>query len=342
MPLSWEVIQANAVKFSERWKDAQNEEAQGQTFTVDFFKVFGVDDPEKTGDFEYKVPLDEGRTGYIDYLWKKRIALEMKSFGKDLSKAYGQLKEYVFHLPDDEIPDLLMVCDFATIVLHSRTTGQKISFKTKELRKHIKRFADIAGYETTRDYESQVEVNVKAAEKMAKLHDALKANGYEGHNLEIYLVRLLFCLFAEDTGIFPQDCFLNYVENSKDTGSDLSERIGRLFEALNMPDAIRAKRSLLSADLKQFRYINGGLFEKLLPSADFDANMRRTLIDCCKFDWSKISPAIFGAMFQGVMDKGKRRELGAHYTSEENILKLINPLFMDDLWREFAKVLTRA
>ena len=126
MPLSWEVIQANAVKFSERWKDAQNEEAQGQTFTVDFFKVFGVDDPEKTGAFEYKVPLDDGHTGYIDYLWKKRIALEMKSLGKDLNKAYAQLKEYVFHLPDDEMPDLLMVCDFATIVLHSRTTGKKI------------------------------------------------------------------------------------------------------------------------------------------------------------------------------------------------------------------------
>ncbi|MCL1980220.1 MAG: class I SAM-dependent DNA methyltransferase [Proteobacteria bacterium] len=338
MPLSWDAIQANAVKFSARWQDAHSEEAEGQAFTLDFFRVFGLDDPASTGAFEHKVPLDDGRTGYIDYLWKKRIAIEMKSLGKDLNKAYAQLKEYVFHLPDDEMPDLLMVCDFATMVLHSRTTGKKVSFKTRELRKHIKRFADIAGYETTRVYESQVEVNVQAAEKMAQLHDALKTHGYEGHNLEVYLVRLLFCMFAENTGIFPQDAFLNYVENSRENGSDLSERIGRLFEVLNMPDATRAKRTLLSADLKRFRYINGGLFDDLLPSADFDANMRRILIDCCKFDWSKISPAIFGAMFQGVMDKGKRRELGAHYTSEENILKLINPLFMDDLWREFEQV----
>ncbi|MCL2075210.1 MAG: class I SAM-dependent DNA methyltransferase [Betaproteobacteria bacterium] len=338
MTLSWSVIEANAVAFSERWKDAHSEEAQGQAFTLDFFKVFGVDDPERAGAFERKVAMDEGRIGYIDFLWKKRIALEMKSLGKDLGKAYAQLKEYVFHLPDDEIPDLLMVCDFATIVLHSRATGKKISFRTKELRKHIRRFADIAGYETTRVYESQIEVNVKAAEKMAKLHDALKGHGYEGHNLEVYLVRLLFCMFADDSGIFPPDSFLNYAENAKESGSDLSDRIGRLFEVLNMPDETRSRRSLLSADLRQFRYINGGLFKDLLPTADFDAAMRRILIDCCKFDWSRISPAIFGAMFQGVMDKDKRREFGAHYTSEENILKLINPLFMDDLWREFEQV----
>ena len=338
MLLSWEAIQANAIQFSKRWEDATSEEAQAQTFTIDFFKVFGISDPERTGDFEYKVPLTEGRTGYIDYLWKKRIAVEMKSSGKDLNKAYEQLKEYVFHLPHDEIPDLLMVCDFKTIVLHSRTTGKKISFKTKELRKHVKRFADIAGYEATRVYENHVEVNVKAAEKMAKLHDALKNYGYDGHFLEVYLVRILFCMFGEDTGIFPQDVFLNYVENAKEDGGDLSERIGKLFEILDMSDDIRAKRTLLSADLLQFRYINGGLFQERLPFADFDAAMRRTIIDCCKFDWHKISPAIFGAMFQGVLDKGKRREFGVHYTSEENILKLINPLFMDALWQEFGQV----
>jgi hypothetical protein len=285
--LPWDQIQSNSVSFSHRWDGAHNEEAQGQSFTLDFFRVFGVADPEKMGDFEYKVPLDEGRTGYIDYLWKKRIAVEMKSRGKDLKKAYEQLKEYVFHLPEEDMPDLLMVCDFATIVLHRRTTGEKASFKTKDLRKHIKKFADIAGYETTRTYENQIEVNVKAAEKMARLHDALKEHGYEGHALRVYLVRLLFCMFAENSGIFPQDAFLNYVENSKDDGGDLSERAGKLFEVLNMPDELRKKRTLLSADLRQFRYINGALFKDLLPSADFNSKMRQILIDCCKFDWSK-------------------------------------------------------
>ena len=336
--LTWENIQANAVKFSKRWKDAYNEEAQSQAFEIDFFRVFGIDDPESIGDFEYKVPLDGGHVGYIDYLWKKYIAVEMKSKGKDLGEAYDQLKDYVIHLPSEDMPELLMVCDFENIVLHRRSTGERFAFKTKELHKHVKRFANIAGYETTRVYENQVEVNVRAAEKMAKLHDALKDHGYEGHDLEVYLVRLLFCLFADDTGIFPSDSFVNYIENSKEDGKDLSDRIGRLFEILNMSDEARKKRTLLSGDLLQFRYINGGLFASLLPSADFDAKMRRILLDCCNFNWNKISPAIFGAMFQGVMDKDQRRELGAHYTSEENILKLINPLFMDELWEEFDRI----
>jgi hypothetical protein len=214
------------------------------------------------------------------------------------------------------------------------------SFKTKDLRKHIKKFANIAGYTTERTRDDQIEVNVKAAEKMAKLHDLLKEHGYDGNELRVYLVRLLFCLFAEDTGIFPKDCLHDYIEKSKPDGSDLSERINKLFEILNMPPEVRAKRTLLSDELKQFRYINGMLFKDYLPSAEFNAKMRQTLLECLNFDWNKISPAIFGAMFQGVMDAKQRREMGAHYTSEENILKLINPLFLDELWQEFDRVKT--
>ena len=338
--LSWDSIQANAVAFSKRWKDGRNEEAEAQSFTTDFLHVFGVDDPVKLGDFEYKVPLSGNRTGYIDYLWKGQIAIEMKSRGKDLAAAFEQLRTYMAHLPESEIPDLWMVCDFESIRLSRRSTNEVYNFKTKDLRKHIKRFANIAGYATERVRDDQVEVNVKAAEKMAKLYDALKASGYDGHSLEVYLVRLLFCMFADDTGIFPQDSLFRYIDSSRPDGSDLSDRIARLFEVLNMPDGVRAKRTLLSDELKRFRYINGKLFAAALPVADFDAKMRQTLLDCTNFDWNKISPAIFGAMFQGVMDKNQRRELGAHYTSEENILKLINPLFMDGLWKEFDRVKT--
>jgi hypothetical protein len=340
MRLTWEAIQANAIAFSKRWKDAGSEEAQAQAFEIDFLRVFGVADPEAIGDFEYKVPLSGDRTGYIDYVWKGKIAIEMKSRSKDLSLAFHQLQTYMQHLPEDEIPDLWLVCDFENMRLCRRSTNEIWNFKTKDLRKHIRKFADIAGYETERIRDNQVEVNVKAAEKMAKLHDALKSHGYEGHDLEVYLVRLLFCLFADDTGIFPQDSFLRYIEQSRPDGADLSERIGKLFEVLNIPPEVRAKRTLLSEELTQFRYINGGLFGDVLPMAEFDAKMRQILIDCVNFDWNKISPAIFGAMFQGVMDKTQRRELGAHYTSEENILKLINPLFMDELWKEFDRVKT--
>jgi len=340
MCLSWEEIHANAVAFSKRWSDTRREKADAQHLISEFLGVFGVDDPVKAGEREKPVKISGAHDRYIDFFWKGQIAIEMKSRGNDLGDAYLQLQNYMSRLPSEDIPDLWMVCDFANIRLCRRSTNEIWNFKTKDLRKHIKRFADIAGYETERISDDQVEVNVKAAEKMAKLHDALKNHGYEGHDLEVYLVRLLFCLFAGDTGIFPKGNFYYYIKDSKEDGSDLSHRLSDLFEVLNMPEDVRAKKSLLSDELKQFRYINGGLFEKILPKADFDAKMRQTLLECREFDWSKISPAIFGAMFQGVMDKNQRRELGAHYTSEENILKLINPLFMDCLWEEYSRVKT--
>jgi len=344
MKLSWEEIQANAIKFSKRWQDAKNEEAQAQSFVTSLLQVFGVTDPEALGDFEFKVPLSDSKThprvGYIDYLWKGKIAIEMKSRGKDLSVAFRQLQIYMQHLEQNDIPDLWLVCDFETFTLCRRSNSENITFKTKDLRKHIRRFADIAGYATERIRETQTEVNVKAAEKMAKLHDALKSHGYEGHDLQVYLVRLLFCLFANDTGIFPKDTLYRYLSNSKSDGSDLSERIHKLFDVLNLKEETRAKRPLLSEELKQFQYINGLLFSQILPVVEFNAKMRQILFDCLTFEWNKISPAIFGAMFQGVMNKELRRELGAHYTSEENILKLINPLFMDGLWQEFEDIKT--
>lgn len=338
--LSWEEILANAMKFSHSWNDAKKEEAQAQPFMLDFIKVFGIHEPLSAGEFEFRVNLDDGHNGYIDYFWPKKIAIEMKSPGKDLKKAYEQLKNYIVHLKTEEMPDLLMVSDFTKIQLYHRTSGKRSAFKVKDLRKHIREFALLAGYETSRIPEVQLEVNVQAAEKMAKLHDALLEFGYAGHNLETYLVRLLFCLFAEDTDIFPKNAFLDYVANSREDGSDLAGRLEKLFEVLNMPPEERTRRKGLTPVLLQFQYINGKLFEELLPQADFDEKMRAALIECSRFDWSKISPAIFGSIFQGVMDRKMRRELGAHYTSEENILKLINSLFMDDLWSEFERIKT--
>ncbi|MDR0324587.1 MAG: methylase [Oscillospiraceae bacterium] len=340
MPLGWDEIGARAVAFSKRWADTCREKADAQSFVTEFLGVFGVYDPVKVGEREKPVKISGARDRYIDFFWKKQIAIEMKSRGKNLGGAYQQLSDYMNRIPVEDVPDLWMVCDFETVQLWRRSTSERFTFLLKHLRKHIKRFANIAGYATERTRDDQLELNVRAAEKMAKLHDELKAHGYDGNNLEVYLVRLLFCLFAGDTGIFPKGNFYFYIKDSKEDGSDLSHRISDLFEALNMPDGVRARRTLLSEELKQFRYINGGLFDKTLPKADFNAKMRKLLIECREFDWSAISPAIFGAMFQGVMDKTQRRELGAHYTSEENIRKLINPLFMDALWKEFERVKT--
>ncbi len=338
--LSWEDIEDRAANFRKTWEKQKGaERQQAQLFVTDFLYVFGVENPlDCNGEFEHKTPKEVGDDGFIDYFLPKKIAVEMKSKGKDLGKAFEQIKDYVFHLPDGQMPELVLVCDFDRFELYHRTTAEHVSFRLKDIRKYVRHFANIAGYETQRIYDEQLDVNIQAAMKMARIHDALKSFGYEGHELEVYLVRLLFCMFAEDTGIFPQFSFVNYNQNSKQDGADLSLRLHQLFEVLDMPPEKRAKRAMLSADLKQFAYVDGGLFHEILHTPDFNEKMRQTLIDCCLFDWSKISPAIFGSMFQGIMDPEQRREIGAHYTSEENILKVINPLFMDDLWAEFERV----
>ncbi|MCW5206316.1 class I SAM-dependent DNA methyltransferase [Desulfobulbus sp. F5] len=180
-------------------------------------------------------------------------------------------------------------------------------------------------------------VNIKAAERMGRLHDLMKETGYGGHALEVYLVRLLFCLFAEDTGIFQPQQFQDFIEQrTGEDGSDTGPQLAAFFQVLNTPEDRRFKH--LDEQLAAFPFINGKLFEEPLPIAAFDAAMRQSLLDCCGLDWSRISPAIFGSLFQSIMDKQARRNLGAHYTSEQNILKLIKPLFLDSLREEFGKV----
>jgi hypothetical protein len=337
MPLSWKDIQANALAFSKQWKDATDESADAQSFLNDFFGVFGID-RKRVGTFETKVPMGERHSGYIDLLWKGVILIEMKSIGKSLDRAYGQAKDYAFRLGDEDLPEYIMVSDFQNIRLYRLTTNQVWNIKTSQLHKNVKLFADLAGYKASTVTNISKEVDVKAAEKMARLHDILRDHGYTGHALEVYLVRLLFCLFADDTGIFEKNIFFDYINNSKEDGSDLSARMARLFELLDTPQVERDKQTMLPEELKRFAYIDGTLFEERLPFADFNQKMRQILLECCSFDWGYISPAIFGAMFQGVMNPEERRALGAHYTSEENIMKVIKPLFLDELWEEFERI----
>ena len=262
----------------------------------------------------------------------------MKSAGKDLEKAHSQAKDYAFHLSDEELPEYIMVSDFKRIRLYNQITGQEWKINLKDLHKKVRLFSALAGYKATTQLPANKEVDIKAAGKMAQLHDILKNHGYDGHELEVYLVRLLFCLFADDTGIFEQNIFFDYINQSKVDGSDLSFRLAKLFEVLDTPPEEREKQVLLSEDLKRFAYVNGSLFKEKLKLADFDIHMRKILLECASLDWGFISPAIFGSIFQGVMNPEQRRELGAHYTSEENILKLIKPLFLDELWAEFERI----
>ncbi|MBL8643690.1 MAG: class I SAM-dependent DNA methyltransferase, partial [Rhodospirillaceae bacterium] len=173
------------------------------------------------------------------------------------------------------------------------------------------------------------------------LHDALKATGYVGHDLERLLVRLIFCLFADDTGIFdPRDIFLTLIKDrTREDGSDIGPWLSHLFDILNTPEDRRQQN--LDEDLKKFPYVNGDLFRERLPTAAFDAPMRALLLEACEFNWSAVSPAIFGALFQSVMTPRERRAQGAHYTTERNILKVIEPLFLDDLRAEFNRLRAR-
>lgn len=339
MPLSWNEIRDRAQAFAREWKDAESERAESQSFWNAFFEVFGVS-RKRVAIFEKQVNLSGAgarlKTGRIDAFWKGVLLIEHKSAGADLGRAFAQAAEYFDGLAERDLPRYILVSDFQNFRLHDLHGGEEWKFSLKDLPKHIRRFSFIAGYRT-QEVREQDPVNVEAAERMGKLHDQLKGSGYAGHPLEVYLVRLLFCLFADNTGIFTRQSFREYIETrTAEDGSDLGLHLAQIFQVLNTP---REKRQrTLDEGLAAFEYVNGRLFEEALPLASFDARMRATLLDCAALDWSGVSPAVFGAMFQSVMDGKARRNLGAHYTSEKNILKLVQPLFLDDLRGEFGKV----
>lgn len=337
MALSWNEIKDRALKFSKEWDGTVNEEADAKPFLEAFFEVFGIT-RKRVGTFEHRVKKLNDADGYIDLLWKGTILIEMKSKGKNLDKAFIQAKDYIHGLKEHELPKYILVSDFDTFRLFDTEENKAIEFKLDDFVNNVQHFGFIAGYQK-RIYKEQDPVNIKAAELMGKLHDRLKEIGYDGHPLEVYLVRILFCLFAEDTTIFEKQQFQNYIdERTNIDGSDLASKIQELFQILNTANEKRYKN--IDEQLNGFPYVNGKLFEEVLPTASFDASMRQALLECCYIDWSKISPAIFGSMFQSVMNPKERRNLGAHYTSEKNIMKLIKPLFLDELWAEFESIKT--
>jgi type I restriction-modification system DNA methylase subunit len=335
MPLSWNEIKDRALNFSKEWADASNEEADAKPFLVEFFNVFGITS-KRVSTFEHRVKKLDDKDGYIDLLWKGTILIEMKSRGKNLDKAYEQAIDYTHGLKEHELPKYILICDFENFRLYDLEESKTVEFKLDNLVNNVHHFGYLLGYQK-KVYKEQDPANIKAAELMGKLHDRLEEIGYTGHPLEVYLVRILFCLFAEDTTIFNKQQFQDYIEQRTNIdGSDLAAKMQELFQVLNTPTENRFKN--LDEQLADFPYVNGKLFEEILPTASFDSKMRQALIECCHLDWSKISPAIFGSMFQSVMNPKERRNLGAHYTSETNILKLIKPLFLDELRKEFESI----
>ncbi len=345
MAQSWDTIKTRASAFAQEFKSTKNEKSFAQTFWIKFFDVFGVDS-HRVGIFESRVKKINKNTGFADYFWPGLLLIEHKSAGEDLSIAQDQAENYCINLSEEEHPRYLLVCDFQHFWLKDLAEGTETRFALHELPQKVSLFGFIFGRKSAR-VEASDPINDRAVKKLAKLHTALRRDGYKRHPLQLLLVRLLFCMFADKTGLFePAGRFTDLIERgTSEDGSNLGQVLTQLFDELDTEIAQRQSKS--PAWFKDFPYVNGKLFEEKIRTASFDAHMRGLLLDCCYLDWSRISPAVFGSMFQHVMDEegldtkhDLRRELGAHYTSEENIFKLISPLFLDELKAEFEKVKT--
>ena len=326
-----------AYHFVHEHKEDSYEKGQTHLFWRDFFKIFGIS-IQRVASFEKQVKKLGQRQGFIDCFWPGKLLIEHKSKGKNLDVAFDQAIDYFPGLTEDEIPNYILLSDFETFRLYDLKKGADFyQFKIDELPSNLELFY----FMLDRDRVEVVEedpVNIKASKLMGSLYDTLDEIGYRGHNLEIFLVRVLFCLFAEDTQIFERRQFENFIRHRTNIdGSDLGARLDELFEVLNTPPSGRL--STLDEELDAFVYINGKLFAENIRKSAFNRQMREQLLECCEFDWSQISPVIFGNLFQYVMDPEKREVSGSHYTDEKNIFKLIKPLFLDALWDEYSLIL---
>ena len=326
----WKEFESRASRFSENFKSASNERAEAQLFWIRFLEIFGIKQEQIGARFEENIR----ETGFIDFLWKGKILIEHKSRGKNLDAAYEQASNYFVNLPQRDLPNYICVCDFERFRLKDLLNDITHEFNLSELSQNIKLFSFLLGYQALPSV-SQDEINIKAAKDLGIIHEELVANNYvEG--VDLLLARIIFCLFAENTGIFEDNQFFEYIKQyTADDGSDLGPRLIELFQVLDTP---HENRQANRPDyLKAFEYINGSLFKTTLSVPAFNRSLREKLLKLCELNWSEVSGDIFGSMFQAALDPNERHQLGAHYTSEEIIQRTIKPLFLDDLWDEFHR-----
>ncbi len=330
MALSLNEIRARAAAFARDWQDAASERADAQGFWTGFFGVFGIR-ARRVGAFERPVAglaTFSGR-GRIDFLWKGVVLVEHKSRGEDLDRAAGQARDYFPGLKDAELPRFILVSDFARIRLHDLDTGAEAEFALAELPRRLDLFGFLTGY-VVRPITPLDPVNAEAAARLGDLHEILERDGYGGRALDVWMVRTLFCLFADRAGIFETGLFRALIETrAAPDGSDLGAWITRLHAVLATPPARR--QAALDETLAAFPYVDGALFDAPVEPPETNARMRAALLACCTLDWSRVSPAIFGSLFQSIKNRAARRGGGEHYTSEENILKCLDPLLLDEL-----------
>jgi hypothetical protein len=334
MQQSFRDTKNKAHTFVKNYQYAVKENAEAQSFLNDFFDIFGVD-RRRVAVFENPIKTGSKGVKRSDLFWSEVLLVEMKSAGENLDKAYIQAFNYLKGLKDRELPNYIMVCDFKNFHLYDLDSKENYAFKLDDLVNNLHLFDFMNGGKV--EDINEFELNQKAAELLGKLHDYLSENGYQNHDLQIFMVRILFCLFAEDTGVFNHHQFTKYLMNFTDeNGIDTDMHLQKIFQIFNQDINNRSKN--LPDELNDFPYVNGGLFAQTIAMPSFDKSMRDVLIECCHFDWKDISPAIFGSLFQSIMNKKTRRNLGAHYTSEQNILKLIEPLFLDNLKSQFKAI----
>lgn len=319
MYLSYTYIKQRSMEFSNKWSDASSENSDAKSFWDDFFTVLGLS-RKRIASFEYPVKKYKNKIGYIDLFWKGTLVVEHKSKGKSLDKAYSQALDYFQGIHDSDLPKYVIVSDFSTFRVYDLESNHNYyQFSLIDLYKNIHIFSFITGYKKI-SFKEEEHINVEAGKLIGKLYINLKDINTENNKLSILLIRILFCLFADHTGIWQKNHFQYFIlQNKNPNGSDLGPHINQIFDILDTDYKYRPLK--LNEDLGIFRYINGGLFNDKLPTPFFNETTRNILLECCKFNWSEISRVIFGTIFQSAMSSEKRDELGVHYTCEKDILK---------------------
>lgn len=338
--LSLNEVRTRAAGFVRAWTDSPGAERQdAHGFVMELLAVYGVT-AVRAAYYEKRVKrAATGTQGYIDALIPGVALIEMKSAGKDLAAAERQALDYVAGLSQAESPRYVLTSDFRRFRLLDLldVDGQPVEWELADFPANADRLDFFAGYQATPATRAEQEAaSVKAARLMASLYESLESEGLAEHDASVFLVRTLFCLYADDAGVWTRDLFFSYVhDRTSEDGTDLGMRLAMLYQALAKPLDKRQGRE--DEYVSRFPYVNGELFAEQVEIPAFDATGRERLLECCLFNWSAISPAVFGSLFQAVKSKEARRTLGEHYTTERNILRLIGPMFLDDLRARFER-----
>lgn len=346
MSLDFTHIRQQLQKVIHDYHDAEGyERGQSQNFWTQVFNSYGVSGQTQLKAFEHRLKDGKGQK-YVDAFIPKLVMIEQKSRGVDLHKAYAQVSGYYDKLNTNEKPRYIVLSNFDEIWLYD--IANPLDVKTykcnlSELPSNAEWLSFLSPNSQQSDIIEENPINRKATEMVAKLHQAFIEDGVNADDLALFLTRLIFCFFADDTGIFGKKHLLQQLleRQAMPDGSNLHQVLATLFDTLNT----KQRSSRLPQDYAEFAYVNGDLFAANVPIPYFDSRLYDLVMACNELDWSEISPAIFGSMFQSVLDvsdtdKDTRREFGAHYTSEKNILKVINSLFLNDLRDEFSKCTT--